>query len=107
MSPEEQSFYRTLVDSVARRYRGAGRAAYYFARGKLRHDPVFAAILSRGFLAKRARLADLGCGQALLLALLLEARTQHEHGQWPASWAPPPGLEMLTGIDLSPKAVQA
>jgi SAM-dependent methyltransferase len=107
MSPEEQNFYRTLVDSVARGYRGAGRAAYHFARGKLRHDPVFAAILSRGFLSRRARVADLGCGQALLLTILLEARTRYEQGQWPVHWAPPPQLEVLTGIDLSPNAVRA
>lgn len=65
-----------LVDAVAARYRPAGRFAFHFARGKLAGDPVFAGLLAGGLLAAdsaRGRgldIVDLGCGQALLAALL-------------------------------------
>ena len=48
---------RELVNSASKPYRACGRFAYHFARGKLRQDPVFAAILSRGLLSGRARRA--------------------------------------------------
>ena len=41
------------------------------AGGKLRGDPVYAALLAQGLLAGRARVLDLGCGQGLLAAWLL------------------------------------
>jgi len=40
-----------------------------FARGKLRHDPVFRAIVAHGLVPDGARLVDLGCGQGVLPAL--------------------------------------
>jgi hypothetical protein len=42
-------------------HRSAG-VAYYFARGKLRADPVYRAILELGVLLGRAQVLDLGCG---------------------------------------------
>ena len=67
-----------LVNSASRPYLACGRFAYHFARGKLRQDPVFAAILSRGLLAGSARILDLGCGQGLLAAWLLAAGSHAE-----------------------------
>ena len=58
---------RDLVMSASQRYRACGRFAYHFARGKLRQDPVFAAILARGLLAGRSRILDLGCGRGEFL----------------------------------------
>ena len=52
----------SLIDYASRPYRGAGRFAYNFARGKLRADPVFRALLERGLLQGRTRILDLGCG---------------------------------------------
>jgi SAM-dependent methyltransferase len=72
------STVRDLVLSASQRYRACGRFAYHFARGKLKQDPVFAAILSRGLLAGRARILDLGCGQGLLAACLLAAGSHAE-----------------------------
>jgi 2-polyprenyl-3-methyl-5-hydroxy-6-metoxy-1,4-benzoquinol methylase len=70
--------YRTppntaLLDAACEPYRNAGRFAYYFARGKLRGDPVYRAILESGLLLGRARVLDLGCGQGLLAAWLRAA----------------------------------
>jgi SAM-dependent methyltransferase len=67
------SLARELVNSASEPYPASGRFAYRFARGKLTRDPVFAAILSRGLLADRERILDLGCGQGLLAAWLLAA----------------------------------
>ena len=43
----------TLVDQASEPYRNAGLFAYKFARGKLRGDPVFRALLERAVTQKR------------------------------------------------------
>jgi 2-polyprenyl-3-methyl-5-hydroxy-6-metoxy-1,4-benzoquinol methylase len=65
-----------LLDAASEPYRSVGRFAYYFARGKLRTDPVYRAILEFGLLRGRARVLDLGCGQGLLAAWLRAAERQ-------------------------------
>lgn len=89
-----------LLDRASAPYRAAGRFAFHFARGKLRGDPAFLALLEHGWLAQSRRVLDLGCGQGLLFAWLLAARDCHEAGQWPAGWPPPPRFESLVGIEL-------
>jgi trans-aconitate methyltransferase len=64
-----------LLDAAARPYGEAGMLARHFARGKLRHDPVYLALLRRGLLPDQGSLVDLGCGQGLLLSLLNAAKT--------------------------------
>jgi SAM-dependent methyltransferase len=96
---------KRLVRVAADRYRPAGRFAYFFARGKLRRDPVFAALLARGLIPEGARLLDLGCGQGLLAAWLDAARASHTGGQWPEAWPPPPRLSAFRGIELIPRNV--
>jgi SAM-dependent methyltransferase len=61
--------WRRLVDDASARYRAAGRFAYHFARGKLKHDPVFRALVEGGLLVD-GRCVDIGCGQGLLASLL-------------------------------------
>ena len=92
---------KELVDAASAPYRAAGRAAYYFARGKLTHDPVFAAILTRGLLGSRTRILDLGCGQGLLAAWLLAADRLAIQGTWPEAWPAPPRPARCRGIDLA------
>ena len=79
-----------LLDAACEPYRNAGRFAYYFARGKLRADPVYRAILELGLLLGRARVLDLGCGQGLLAAWLRAAERCYERGSWPRAWPPAP-----------------
>ncbi len=97
-----------LIDAASAYYRGAGRFAWHFARGKLGGDPVFAAILARGLLSGRTRILDLGCGQGLLAAWLLAARGLHasdEPHAWPGGWPAPPWLRHYTGIEINPHEV--
>jgi SAM-dependent methyltransferase len=97
---------KRLASVAAERYRPAGRFAYYFARGKLGRDPVFAALLARGLIPEGARLLDLGCGQGLLAAWLEAARASHRGGQWPEAWPAPPRLGAFRGIELMPREVE-
>lgn len=101
-------FDAALVEAAAWRYLDCGIATWELARGKLRHDPVYLALLSGGELPRRGRLVDLGCGRGIALALLATAAEWPGEGEgagtkWPAGWPPPPaGLE-LSGIERSPK----
>jgi SAM-dependent methyltransferase len=95
-----------MVAAASSPYRAAGRYAYHFARGKLRGDPIFEAILSRGLLAHRARILDLGCGQGLLAAWLFAAQDFGRHVDWPAAWPAPPQPDSFRGIELGSRNVE-
>ncbi|MGH8631285.1 MAG: class I SAM-dependent methyltransferase, partial [Burkholderiales bacterium] len=97
---------RLLFEAATRPYVGAGRHAWRFARGKLRHDPVFFSLLRRGLLPNRGSLLDLGCGQGVLLSLIRAAKEQYRAGLWPRDWPAPPLNLGLRGIDLSARRVQ-
>jgi len=103
MSPQ----VRALLEAATRPYIGVGRYAWHFARGKLRHDPVFFSLLRRGLLPDRGSLLDLGCGQGVLLSLLKAAKEQYQAGVWPRDWPAPPLNLGLSGIELSAKRAQA
>jgi SAM-dependent methyltransferase len=99
-------FFDQLIELAAKPYRSAGQTPYHFARGKLRQDPVFFALLAQGLLPSAGELTDLGCGQGSLIAILLAARAMHAEGKWPTNWPPPPRLSMH-GVDLRPAAIRA
>ena len=96
----------SLIDAASAPYRAAGRFAWHFARGKLRGDPVFAALLAQGLLAGRARVLDLGCGQGLLAAWLLAARALEAASAWPRSWPAAPQPQQLLGVEINPREVE-
>jgi SAM-dependent methyltransferase len=95
-----------LLDAACEPYRRAGRFAYHFARGKLRTDPVYRAILELGLLLGRARVLDLGCGQGLLAAWLRAAERCYERGCWPRAWPPAPLVSSTRGIELMAREVE-
>jgi SAM-dependent methyltransferase len=95
-----------LIDAASRPYLAAGRYAYHFVRSKLRHDPVFIALLRSGRIPDQARVLDLGCGQAILASLMLAAHTRFEAGLWPSDWAAPPSALHLHGIESGRMAAQ-
>jgi SAM-dependent methyltransferase len=97
-----------LVHDASSFYRSAGRFAWHFARGKLANDPVYKALLEQALLRGRSRIVDLGCGQGLLAAWLLAARTIYAAGpaaKWPQQWPAPPLLQSYTGIEINPREV--
>ena len=100
---------RQLVLRAAERYRQAGRAAYYFARGKLSGDPVFAALLRDGRVNDASRVVDVGCGLGILAAWLASAEVceSRSTSEWPQSWPPPPKNWTLRGFDLRTRAIAA
>lgn len=95
-----------LLDTACEPYRNAGRFAYYFARGKLRADPIYRAILESGLLLGRARVLDLGCGQGLLASWLLAAERCYALGRWPRAWPPAPRTLATRGIELRGREVE-
>jgi cyclopropane fatty-acyl-phospholipid synthase-like methyltransferase len=100
----ELSDRASLIDAVANRYRGCGRYAVHFARGKLRHDPAYFRLLEFETFGTGARVLDLGCGQGILLALLATLRDPGaQRPAEPAAVAPQPGL---LGMDIDERAVR-
>jgi SAM-dependent methyltransferase len=91
----------SLLDAASRRFASAGTFARLYARAKLRRDPIYISLLRHGLIPEGARLLDLGCGQGLLLAMLVAARDAARAGVWPSDWAPPRELSSLRGIELS------
>jgi uncharacterized protein (DUF2062 family)/SAM-dependent methyltransferase len=90
----------TLLDAAAGRFVDDGVAAWEFAHGKLRNDPVYLDILRKGVLPASGTLVDIGCGQGLMLALLVAARDAYRRGEWPRGWPPPPLEAALVGVEL-------
>jgi SAM-dependent methyltransferase len=107
--------FEQLVRRAADRYVGTSITAWEFARGKLRHDPVYRAAVYDGLLTPPAprhtdgqagwTLADVGCGQGLMLALLAEARRDVRAGDW-ASPPEPPRFDRMLGIETRPRVAR-
>jgi uncharacterized protein (DUF2062 family) len=104
---QEEPTRHALIEQSARRYLEAGMFDWEFARGKLRHDPLYLHMLRRGLLPADGLLLDLGCGRALLPALVLTARDLHARGLYPEGWAPPPAGLRFHGLEGRPKAAAA
>jgi peptidoglycan/xylan/chitin deacetylase (PgdA/CDA1 family) len=107
MTAPERAALDAIVAAAGSAYAPAGRTPLHFARGKLRHDPVFRAIIARGLIPDGTRLVDLGCGQGVLPAFLFAARGCYERGEWPTAWPPPPRLASVLGVDLRHRAIAA
>jgi len=91
---------RPLLEAATRPYASAGKRVWHYSRGKLRHDPVYFALLERGLLPDGGRLFDLGCGAGLLLALLNAARMEYRSGRWPEHLPAPPLQLDMHGVEL-------
>ena len=87
-----------LFDAAAYRFLDVGVTAWEFARAKLRRDPIYLAALT-GLPQSGATLVDVGCGQGLTLAVLLEAGAALTRGEWPPEAPAPPRFGRLIGIE--------
>lgn len=90
--------FSAIVAHAANRYRPSGRMAYHFARGKLRGDPVYRAVLEGELLPEAGTVLDLGCGGGLMLAALASARGLS--GAAPTSVS----ARRLVGVETRPRA---
>ena len=84
--------FRALARQAAALYPARDRYARHFAFGKLTGDPIFRHVLESGLIPPGARIVDLGCGQALMAALLT---ADGRHGEW-----------RYRGIDLSARDIE-
>ncbi len=91
--------FSSLALRAANRFQPGGRFAVGFAKGKLTGDPVFEYFLRDGVLSESKDILDLGCGQGILSALLIEAAKAQAEGHWPADW-PPVSPSNIHGIEL-------
>jgi SAM-dependent methyltransferase len=66
------------LQRTALRYRASGRFAYGYVAGKLRYDPVCAALLSLGAEKSLGAVLDIGCGRGQFGIVLLEAGAARE-----------------------------
>lgn len=108
----QDRWFVDLVRRAADRYAGVGITAWEFARGKLRHDPVYRAAVAHGLLGTgtagpggavtSGTLVDVGCGQGLMLALLAEARERVRSGTWSEPFHPP-CFDTLIGVETRPR----
>jgi len=95
-----------LIDAAAERYLVSSISAWEFARSKMRMDPVYFEVLKSGVLPQHGVFLDLGCGQGLMLALLVAARERFRAGRWPPGWPAPPVDIELRGIELRPRVAR-
>ncbi len=90
------------VEQAARYFLESGISHWAFARGKIRHDPLYALLARSPDLAGAAAVLDLGCGTGLVLARLRERRLAagraagNEHGQREQDYL---------GLDASPRRI--
>jgi SAM-dependent methyltransferase len=97
-----------LIDAASAPYWSTDLFAYYRARGKLRGDPAFIWILREGLLLESERILDLGCGQGLLAAWLLAARSSSDERpqSWPSDWPAAPRPKSIRGIEVRRRDIQ-
>jgi uncharacterized protein (DUF2062 family) len=90
-----------LVHRAAEHYALTSLTAWEFAHAKLRSDPVYRLAMRDDVLPGGGTLADIGCGQGLMLALLAEARRAPAAAdlatrRWPT-------YQRLLGIETRPR----
>jgi len=96
---------RRLLNRATKPYARTLFTNYFWARGKLGRDPVFAALLDEAVFADGTRVLDLGCGRGLLAAWLLAAEKMAHDGLWLAPRKPPQAMQ-FRGVELIAREVR-
>jgi len=104
--PANDPVFASLIQRAAAPYVSASVTAWEFARGKLRSDPIYRTALCGDLFPSGRVLVDVGCGQGLMLALLIEARREAAAPAFRA-WCPSlPHFERLVGIEHRPRVAR-
>jgi uncharacterized protein (DUF2062 family)/SAM-dependent methyltransferase len=83
-APPLPEHIEATFSAAADRYFDRSITAWEFARGKLRRDPVYRALIE-GAVPGGGTLVDIGCGQGLALAALVEAARYAQDHPWPGN----------------------
>jgi SAM-dependent methyltransferase len=94
----DDALKKRLLACATTPYRRTGFFNHRWACGKLKHDPIFAAMLDHPVFPDNATVLDLGCGRGLLAAWMLGAERSAERGEWQGD-APPKNLH-FRGVEL-------
>jgi uncharacterized protein (DUF2062 family)/SAM-dependent methyltransferase len=97
-APPIPAHIEAAFTAAADRYFEQSITAWEFARGKLRRDPLYRALLE-GALPGGDTLVDIGCGQGLALAAIADAARLAQERRWPGDALPPPTFTQMIGID--------
>jgi hypothetical protein len=100
---KDDGLFGALVRRASDRYVGTTLTGWEFARGKLSGDPIYRRVLLGGVLPSGGTLVDIGCGQGLMMALLIEAQGAFRDSAWPATQLPPPQFDRFVGIETRPR----
>lgn len=98
----QDPFFVALVERAADRYLGQSLLAWEYGRGKLFRDPIYKMLVCEGGMPSGRTLVDVGCGQGLMLSLLVAAADTPDD-EWPANRLDPPVFDRLIGVELRPK----
>lgn len=97
-APPLRAHLAQVFAAAAYRFLDVGVTAWEFAHAKLRRDPIYSAALAE-LPPSGSTLVDVGCGQGLTLAVLVEAGAAADRGEWPAAAPLPPRFDRLIGIE--------